>query len=337
MTIPTRVEKTEEAYLKRAQGRLNAFLDDYGLDWDLHKKEFLLWLEAYRETISKASWRQNRAALVWYMRSIAKEPELAGVIVDIGTFACKEASHTSAHKKKSLSLSDTEKLSQELMEAHGRHLERGGSDTDSIALNTLLYLAATEITGLRPSEWWCSKLYMPNDLDEQGNRIDKITLVVENGKATNGRSHGANRTLRFTDLSEEKRFVLLVHYRSVKGLPNKEAFDDYYKACKDRMTYTTKRLWPNRKKRPVLYSGRHQFSANLKQAHIPLKELAALMGHGTDETATSHYGKRRYGRGNEAGVEADPEEVARIREKAKPAFSFPSVEDSAPPAKQPTR
>ena len=321
MSVPTREQNTENVYLKRAQGRLWAYLSDTGNDWDLNKNDLVRWLEAYRETISKASWRQNRAALVWYMKSIADESQLAGTISDIGTFACKEPTQTSATKKKSLSEKDSEALTEALLASHERHLKRGGSELDSLALSTLLFLGATEITGLRPSEWWGAILLMPGDVDADGETVDKITLIVKNGKATNGRAHGANRTLRFTDLDQEKEFTLLTHYRSVKLKQSKESFEDYYKACKDRMTYTTRHLWPKRKRQPVLYSGRHQFSANLKKAQTPLKNLAALMGHGSDATATSHYGKKRYGRGNETGVEADLEEVERIREKAKPAYS----------------
>ncbi|WP_286241239.1 hypothetical protein [Neptuniibacter halophilus] len=323
MSLPTRVEKTEADYLKRAQGRLQAYLKERERDWDLHEDDFLSWLGAYRETISKASWRQNRAALVWYMKTIAMDTDLAGTIADIGTFACSEATKTSATKKKSLSERDSEQLTKALIESHERYVSRGGKEEESTALRTLLFLGATEITGLRPSEWWGSELLVPGEMDASGNIVDKPTLIVKNGKATNGRAHGESRTLRFTDLSEERWLTLLTHYRSVKNLPDKEAFQDYYTACKDRMTYTTRKLWPSRKRNPVLYSGRHQFSANLKQAKTAIKTIAALMGHGSDATATSHYGKKKFGRGNECGVEADPSEIERIREKAGNRYTEP--------------
>lgn len=320
MPEPTREQKTESEYLKRAQGRLGAYLEASGMDWDLHQEGFIAWLEEYRETISKASWRQNRAALVWYMKEVVSEPELAGAIVDIGTFACTDPSRTSSKKKKSLSVDDNEALTDALLASHERHLKNGGKLEESIAMNTLLFLVASEITGLRPSEWWGSTLYEAGDIGIDGEVVDLLTLIVKNGKATNGRAHGESRTLRFNDLTEEKEFALLTHYRSVKRLESEEAFESYYKACKNRMSYTTKKLWPKRKRIPTLYSGRHQFSANLKKANTPLKILAALMGHGSDATATSHYGKKRYGRGNETGVEADMGEVERIREMAKPAY-----------------
>ena len=64
MTAPTREQDTETAYLKRVQGLLIAYVEERGRDWDLYKDDFIKWLSGYRETISKASWRQNRASLV---------------------------------------------------------------------------------------------------------------------------------------------------------------------------------------------------------------------------------------------------------------------------------
>lgn len=329
MSEPTREQKTEAEYLKRAQGRLGAYLNETDKDWDRYKEDFVTWLESYRESISKASWRQNRAALVWYMKTLALDEELASTIKEIGTFACTEPTQTSATKKKSLSEKDSDCLTEALLGSHERHMRNGGSEIDSISLSTLLFLGATEITGLRPSEWWDTEILMKGEVDSDGLEVDKLTLIVKNGKATNGRAHGSTRTLRFSSLSPEQEFTLLTHYRSVKRLQHRSSFEDYYKACKDRMTYTTRKLWPNRKKHPVLYSGRHQFSANLKKAETPLKILAALMGHGTDATATSHYGKKKFGRGNETGVEANPLEVDRIREKAKSAYTpHPDIPNS---------
>ena len=49
--------------------------------------------------------------------------------------------------------------------------------------------------------------------------------------------------------------------------------------------------------------------------------IAALMGHGSDRTATEHYGKKRYGRGSGIEIEASSEEVERIRRTAKTGFT----------------
>lgn len=68
-----------------------------------------------------------------------------------------------------------------------------------------------------------------------------------------------------------------------------------------------------RKNRITLYSGRHQFSANAKKAGVPAIEIAAMMGHGSDETHVKSYGKRRVGKGGFT-IQADPLDVERVAE-----------------------
>lgn len=329
LKTPTRTNKTEAGY----HVRVIAVLEKYGVeaqkDWDLNPKDFLNWLEAYRDKVSKASWRQIRAALVWFMKNIESECDLSAEILAIDTDTCSEAINTSAKKKKSISDKEKVALEVELLSSHDKFIAGGGDETDSVALNTLLYLLATEITGLRPSEWWGAKIVDTKNLDvdeieaqkKDLKSIDTITLVVENGKATNGRAFGSHRTIKLKNLSPERKFALEAHYRSVKKHSSLEAFEGYYKSCADRMTYTTRKLWPHRKKYPTLYSGRHQFSANLKREDTALKVIAALMGHGTDRTATEHYGRKNFGQSKGYDIEADQDDINQIHETAKPRYS----------------
>jgi len=71
-------------------------------------------------------------------------------------------------------------------------------------------------------------------------------------------------------------------------------------------------LWPKRTSHATLYSMRHQFSANAKASGFTREEIAALMGHAVDTTATQHYGKKTAGY-EMITVRPDPAEVARIR------------------------
>ena len=71
-------------------------------------------------------------------------------------------------------------------------------------------------------------------------------------------------------------------------------------------------FFPTRKEKISLYSLRHQFSANAKMSGFTREEIAALMGHVVDDTATVHYAKKRSGH-SVCMVMADPEEVKRIR------------------------
>ncbi len=82
-----------------------------------------------------------------------------------------------------------------------------------------------------------------------------------------------------------------------------------------------KQIWPRRKERYALYSCRHEFAAQARRVYT-LQEVAALMGHGSDATATQHYGRptRAHRRLVAAAPfplpEPNPEEVARVRQLA---------------------
>ena len=93
----SRIESTEEAYLKRAIGRLESFSLESGVDWDVQHDAFLSWLRSYRSRVAKAPWRNVRAALVWYMNTYHPEHGLGPVIADISVDDCKaKADATSA-------------------------------------------------------------------------------------------------------------------------------------------------------------------------------------------------------------------------------------------------
>lgn len=334
---PTREAQTETRYLKRAQGRFNAFFLDTGKDWDLYAEDFLAWLTVYRGTLSAAAWRQNRAALVWFLREVANRGELADRIKAISTEGCCEATRTSATKKKSLSERELSRITDALLRSHRKHMGSGGAYDDSIALQTLLLLLSGYLLGLRPSEWWDTEItetridgsqyvWDANDLEpidadalllEEPLDIDSLTVVVKNGKATNGRAHGSHRTLRIRGFSSKTYKALIGHYRFVKRCQSQAAYEDLQRRCTGRMHYTTRRLWRSRKTWPSLYSSRHQFSANLKKLEASLQEGAALMGHLSDRTATEHYGRKRAGRDFGHQIEAATDEVSRVRRVSK--------------------
>ncbi len=91
------------------------------------------------------------------------------------------------------------------------------------------------------------------------------------------------------------------------------SFAFYYRRSARRLKIVVEKLWPSRTMWPTLYTGRHQFAANLKKAGYSRLEIAALMGHATDETAHSHYGKKKAGRKTGGLVQALESEVQRIR------------------------
>lgn len=108
-------------------------------------------------------------------------------------------------------------------------------------------------------------------------------------------------------------------------------FETFYKNCRKVLLKITTKIWPTKgATRPTLYSGRHQFSANMKAAGLRPAELGALMGHATEITSQVHYGKRKEGRRKISMVRANDEEVKRVKVVVKKKFDHKKKIDSKP-------
>ncbi|MBD3612504.1 MAG: hypothetical protein HUJ13_08885, partial [Hydrogenovibrio crunogenus] len=68
--------------------------------------------------------------------------------------------------------------------------------------------------------------------------------------------------------------------------------------------------------RITLYSGRHQFAANAKLAGLKPIEIAALMGHGAQDTNEKFYGRKVNGSGG-FGVCASSDDMEAINDRNK--------------------
>lgn len=165
-----------------------------------------------------------------------------------------------------------------------------------------LWLNASLSTGLRPSEWESARLG-PNNQE----------LIIRNAKATNGRAHGPERTLQLTGLKpEERRDIICLVRELAKGYASKEGFEKLLKSLGNALYRESRKCWPKWKRHLSLYTTRHQFSANMKASGIGRRELAAVMGHATDKTASIHYAKRRKGKKLENYVTPRAEEIERV-------------------------
>lgn len=205
-----------------------------------------------------------------------------------------EPRRTSAQKQKKISEPDLILIMDYFNGKPSRH-----------GLATQAWLLSGLWSGLRPCEWEHAQLMSLNE------------LVVINAKATQGRSHGVTRTLFIGDLNEQEQQELCLHLNYVQqaklesGQEGISGFDLFYSHCRSCLYEATRALWPKRKQFITLYSGRHQFSANAKHNGLPLEQIAALMGHGSIETATAHYGRRSAGNGS-MRVTANSDDVARV-------------------------
>lgn len=292
---PTRVDGTEFKYLKRAK----VLVDRYGKETgeSIDKIEpFAHWLVTILQpTIVKSTWRYDRAALVFYLKDNDYNANSIFIINKLGNELCKKGSIVAgASKQKYLSDKDIEVIALEL--------DSYKNKWDGLVLN---WLEAAVVAGLRPSEWETALL--------KGD-----CLVVINAKNTNGRCFGHERGLNLSNLDEASYDAIEKFLLRLKSLMNTKGyeFEYIYRQCRMRLRCITARLWPRKKKHPTLYSCRHQFSADMKNI-FSKKEVAALMGHGSDATATVHYGKKRDGNYRKNHVTPDPEQVALVKEELK--------------------
>ena len=289
--VPTRIEKTEKEYLKRAEGIIGQYTKETGQT--VKNVESLIdWLiSVHQMKIVKSTWRYDRAAIAFYLTHHNHGLEAAAV-KKLENRNCKTDSiETSALKQKKMSELDIELIFSKL-------------DAVNNKWDGLLgcWLEAAVLTGMRPGEWETAVL--------KGDY-----LIVLNAKNTNGRSFGIERILNLSNLDEESYEAIekFMHKLLYSLKINDGNFERIYTGCRQRLRRITQELWSPKKKHPTLYCCRHQFSADMKNT-LSKKEIAALMGHGTDETATQHYGKKRYGKYRNNHILPDPDQVDLVRE-----------------------
>lgn len=270
-----------------------------------------LWLNKnWASQISQSTLRQYRSSLKFMGLALLQkeyitkeEYDKGSNILDSSQGASKESlvPRTSATKQKSLKIKDLKILGETLLKSK--------SKWGKLAY---IWLYSGVFTGLRPSEWKKAEIL---------KNLDRIDLIVKNAKNTNNRSHGEIRTINLNHLENKQIKIIEQHLSAAKQISEKDdLWEKYYNGCSSLIKYHSRIIWKNRKRYPTLYSSRHQFSANLKASGCSKIEVATLMGHASDLTAQSHYGKKIHGtRGRKP--EVDESELKKVRSKEK-SFVF---------------
>jgi hypothetical protein len=182
------------------------------------------------------------------------------------------------------------------------------------AIDLVRYLKASLPTGLRPCEWPRARF---GKSTRDGYRW---MLVVENAKATNGRAHGPVRTLHWEELAPEVVQDILTWI----AIAQDGDYDRRLNTIGHQLWEITRALWPRRKEWPTLYSARHVAIAGWKAFYVrkgqgpaerleALAVIAALSGHGSDDTASKHYARANAASGKSPVPTADPAEVQNVR------------------------
>ena len=198
---------------------------------------------------------------------------------------------TSSKKQKSFSKGDVEKIEAEL---------KPKNKWDQLLK---AWITAGIITGLRPAEWPSATRVLStlnHPVDEWGTLQENSQgswLVIKNAKNTNERGNGKYRALNLEHLNEDENRAVNEMLRLISD--GSHTYKKRYEGCRKRLIRINQKVFKRRKKRPSLYSCRHQFRANASSADQTLDQIAALMGHASDETATTHYGYAKLGAGRQ--------------------------------------
>jgi len=218
-----------------------------------------------RGEISPEMYQKTRELLEvkegWRKRSEVKESEL----------------NTSSQRRKTISQEDYDAIRNYFSESNNTYGE-----------STLYWITSAMLTGLRPLEW----------SDAEWSAENPRMLVVKNRKNTKGRSFGPERKLDLSTLSDDDIKLINVHMTLIKmWLSNGGSFEQYYKSCAKTLYRASLKIWDGRRSRKIsLYTGRHQFTSNVKISGKKHEERAALLGHNTTQTSASHYGKTNTGK-----------------------------------------
>ncbi len=226
----------------------------------------------------------------------------ADLILHVAQGARRQGNPRLAQKKqKSLPASDLLALDRDIAARRTRYADVAR-----------LWLWAGVLTGLRPGEW-----------RETALSADGLTLIVRNAKHSNGRANGSHRHLHLDAMSPDERAAIA---RMVDLSAATDNFTRLYHRVRKIVRESAKRCWPQRLRRPSLYSARHQWAANAKRVYSK-RVVAALAGHASEATAGIHYARRQ--KGEPANLpQAEPQDLERVR-RADPAHPFPGSKPAA--------
>lgn len=307
---PTRIEKTEQRYRRRTKNlvaqcrkKLN-ILNTEHLDY----RRFVGWLITQKPNWSRDTWRQYKASVMFFLENeVENGNEIASEAMDVlspvdVTGCLKKTNKTSGTKQKKVPLKEYKAIIKNINDFESPWAE----DVER-------WIGSSLLTGLRPVEWANASIATIDGV---------IALIVQNAKATNDRAHGVSRTIYLDGLTDDEINMISKHVERANSFEKAGDYNRFYHGCAATLSRSIKRLWPKRESRITLYSMRHQFSANAKASGFTREEIAALMGHAVDTTATEHYGKKTAGY-DMIRVRPDPKEVAKIRRAFKGRMQTP--------------
>ena len=154
------------------------------------------------------------------------------------------------------------------------------------------WLRCSILTGLRPKEWCAASVYY----DTKGKLVLRTKNTIKASLSVKGDTYTLPEyriiplmNYDKADIECIKRHLAYIKITLIEGL-----YDSCYQTARAKLYNTSKKLFPEL---PLinLYSGRHQFAANLKKSNLSAQTIALLMGHNDETTARHSYGAKRHG------------------------------------------
>ena len=305
--VPERTAETESRYSVKARQLRSQAAKLYGYPSPdamplAHIVDYVI---ARKPSYARNTWRQYKSALRCYLEQVIELRD-DKIVTEEAAFAMrrldeqsstecmKRGTRTSALKQKTFKKDDFDRVIAYLSSKVGKHRR---------ARALTIWLQASRLTGLRPCEWESAEFVCEESVP---------ILVVRNGKATNGRGNGVERTLLLDQLTNEELDVIQNMIEMVEGYRTEIPFSQLQKLLGDYMGRITRSCLGKRKRYPTLYSTRHQVSADAKASGMTKAEVAALLGHASDETAGIHYARKVSGE-SAMGVRPSVDDVRNVR------------------------
>ena len=294
---------TEAQYLQRATRLLDAYERETGQTWRSAPLAAVEWFarQSALKQWSKQTLLLYRSSFAWYMERFG--PSRAADMIRAVAYtpdATQTRARTSARKMK--------KMPEAMMVKLYTVLETSKNPLDQAVFH---WLKAGRATGLRPCEW--KHAFLEEHVVE-GSR--NLVLLVKNAKKGELRANGESRRLIFRKFPEHyaEETAIRDFMRDInKFVTARLPFEQLYAMCRKRLMYVCRNVFRHEERYISLYTPRHQFAADMKASGLTKPQVAALMGHASEESAGEHYARRKDGVRRIAPPEPDASEVAGVR------------------------
>ena len=305
---PTRTLETEANYIHRAEQLFTSFVTKFATNFkdgstvteSLKLTKFLEHIASQQQNLKRNTWTQYLAAITIWLEKMFASPTNSDVkvlqipaaeqqiildklamIKELPLHNCKQiSSKTSAMKVKRITAEELKLILNELSLYKKKH--------DELLYNCIITCLTA---GLRPVELMTMKL------------LTVTTLVVQNAKNSNGRATGVTRKLDLSLIDKDKlqaieRSIEQINiYKEWLDLDNQEPpvqkkqLNKLSRVLADRLNYVGKKVLTPRVAYPSMYTFRHQFRANQAKIGKTKAEIANMMGHSSEKSASLHYAK----------------------------------------------